>query len=245
MDRPHARHLHLLAPVWTQQLPQHSRGLRLHLGSCEWPPPPSRWPPKSGALITLKVTDTDCQRVSSVCIYWTAVFSLSLSLSLFVSCLRAQEGRWDDSPCNLTLPSICKKLGTKTDGKPQHQDCKQVLLFCSLRIWVLHVSLSTWRLLFMLQIIESFSPFWTRYELPAHCLCCCLSVLKDSSAACQCWQHYYSEYFSLSFTFDPFSQSSFPSLTLPLVELQYNSLLVLSLPRHTKPETHTHILPLA
>lgn len=35
------------------------------------------------------------------------------------------EGRWDDSPCNLTLPSICKKLGTKTDGKPQHQDCKQ------------------------------------------------------------------------------------------------------------------------
>ncbi|CAN9505425.1 unnamed protein product [Ophioblennius macclurei] len=35
------------------------------------------------------------------------------------------EGRWDDSPCNLTLPSICKKPGTKTDGKPQHQDCKQ------------------------------------------------------------------------------------------------------------------------
>lgn len=35
------------------------------------------------------------------------------------------EGRWDDSPCNMTLPSICKKLGTKSDGKPQHQDCKQ------------------------------------------------------------------------------------------------------------------------
>ncbi|XP_075894955.1 C-type mannose receptor 2 [Nelusetta ayraudi] len=35
------------------------------------------------------------------------------------------EGRWDDSPCNLTLPSICKKLGTKTDGKPQQQNCKQ------------------------------------------------------------------------------------------------------------------------
>ncbi|KAM4531180.1 C-type mannose receptor 2 [Odontesthes bonariensis] len=35
------------------------------------------------------------------------------------------EGRWDDSPCNLTLPSICKKPGTKSDGKPQHQDCKQ------------------------------------------------------------------------------------------------------------------------
>ncbi|KAM8825334.1 C-type mannose receptor 2 [Synchiropus picturatus] len=35
------------------------------------------------------------------------------------------EGRWDDSPCNLTLPSICKKPGTKSDGKPQHQDCKK------------------------------------------------------------------------------------------------------------------------
>ncbi|TWW70258.1 C-type mannose receptor 2 [Takifugu flavidus] len=35
------------------------------------------------------------------------------------------ESRWDDSPCNLTLPSICKKLGTKSDGKPQHQECKK------------------------------------------------------------------------------------------------------------------------
>ncbi|CAL1587956.1 unnamed protein product [Knipowitschia caucasica] len=35
------------------------------------------------------------------------------------------EGRWDDSPCNLTLPSICKKPGTKSDGEPQHQDCKK------------------------------------------------------------------------------------------------------------------------
>ncbi|XP_023813179.1 C-type mannose receptor 2 [Oryzias latipes] len=35
------------------------------------------------------------------------------------------EGRWDDSPCNLTLPSICKKPGTKSDGKPQQQDCNQ------------------------------------------------------------------------------------------------------------------------
>ncbi|XP_076000419.1 C-type mannose receptor 2 [Genypterus blacodes] len=33
------------------------------------------------------------------------------------------DGRWDDSPCNLTLPSICKKAGTKSDGKPQHQEC--------------------------------------------------------------------------------------------------------------------------
>ncbi|XP_044188034.1 C-type mannose receptor 2 [Thunnus albacares] len=33
-------------------------------------------------------------------------------------------GRWDDSPCNLNLPSICKKPGTKSDGKPQHQECK-------------------------------------------------------------------------------------------------------------------------
>ncbi|XP_053299336.1 C-type mannose receptor 2 [Pleuronectes platessa] len=35
------------------------------------------------------------------------------------------DGRWDDSPCNLTLPSICKKPGTKSDGKPKHQECKQ------------------------------------------------------------------------------------------------------------------------
>ncbi|KAF7657747.1 hypothetical protein LDENG_00022320 [Lucifuga dentata] len=35
------------------------------------------------------------------------------------------DSRWDDSPCNLTLPSICKKPGTKSDGKPQHQECKQ------------------------------------------------------------------------------------------------------------------------
>ncbi|KAM4597994.1 C-type mannose receptor 2 [Polymixia lowei] len=35
------------------------------------------------------------------------------------------EGRWNDSPCNQTLPSICKKPGTKSDGKTQHQDCKK------------------------------------------------------------------------------------------------------------------------
>ncbi|XP_034045841.1 C-type mannose receptor 2 [Thalassophryne amazonica] len=35
------------------------------------------------------------------------------------------EGRWDDNPCNLTLASICKKQGTKHEGKPQHKDCKQ------------------------------------------------------------------------------------------------------------------------
>ncbi|XP_068509437.1 C-type mannose receptor 2 isoform X1 [Syngnathus scovelli] len=35
------------------------------------------------------------------------------------------EGRWDDSPCNLTLPAICKKAATKREGKSQHQDCKQ------------------------------------------------------------------------------------------------------------------------
>ncbi|XP_015230321.1 PREDICTED: C-type mannose receptor 2 [Cyprinodon variegatus] len=35
------------------------------------------------------------------------------------------EGRWDDSPCNLTLPFICKKPGTKSEGKPQNQECKQ------------------------------------------------------------------------------------------------------------------------
>uniref|UniRef100_A0A3Q2PGH8 Mannose receptor C-type 2 n=1 Tax=Fundulus heteroclitus TaxID=8078 RepID=A0A3Q2PGH8_FUNHE len=39
------------------------------------------------------------------------------------------DGRWDDSPCNISLPFICKKPGTKSDGKPQHQECKQVLCF--------------------------------------------------------------------------------------------------------------------
>lgn len=81
-------------------------------------------PPMSGALITSE--------------YWTLAASewpplvcteQLCSLFLFVSRLHVQEGRWDDSPCNLTLPSICKKLGTKSDGKPQHQACKQVILF--------------------------------------------------------------------------------------------------------------------
>ncbi|XP_061837872.2 C-type mannose receptor 2 isoform X1 [Nerophis lumbriciformis] len=35
------------------------------------------------------------------------------------------SGRWDDSPCNITLPAICKKAATKSDGKPRLQDCKQ------------------------------------------------------------------------------------------------------------------------
>uniref|UniRef100_A0A087XUB2 Mannose receptor C-type 2 n=1 Tax=Poecilia formosa TaxID=48698 RepID=A0A087XUB2_POEFO len=35
------------------------------------------------------------------------------------------EARWDDVPCNATLPFICKKPGTKSDGKPQNQECKQ------------------------------------------------------------------------------------------------------------------------
>ncbi|XP_054907907.1 C-type mannose receptor 2 [Poeciliopsis prolifica] len=35
------------------------------------------------------------------------------------------DARWDDVPCNTTLPFICKKLGTKSDGKPQNQECKQ------------------------------------------------------------------------------------------------------------------------
>lgn len=85
MDRPHARHLHLLAPVWTQQLPQHSRGLRLHLGSCEWPPPPSRWPPKSGALITLKLrtlTVSECPPS----VYTEQLCSLSLSVCVLLAC---------------------------------------------------------------------------------------------------------------------------------------------------------------
>ncbi|KAM6957627.1 C-type mannose receptor 2 [Aplochiton taeniatus] len=35
------------------------------------------------------------------------------------------DGRWNDSPCNLTLPSICKKAGQKIDGEAQHQNCKK------------------------------------------------------------------------------------------------------------------------
>ncbi|CAL8272872.1 unnamed protein product [Lota lota] len=35
------------------------------------------------------------------------------------------DGRWNDSPCNLTLPSICKKPGTKSEGKTQQKDCKK------------------------------------------------------------------------------------------------------------------------
>ncbi|KAA8585380.1 hypothetical protein FQN60_004074, partial [Etheostoma spectabile] len=46
-------------------------------------------------------------------------------LEFIIRNLKKGEGRWDDSPCNLTLASICKKPGTKSDGKPQHQDCKQ------------------------------------------------------------------------------------------------------------------------
>ena len=42
------------------------------------------------------------------------------------SCGRVQEGRWNDSPCNLTLPSICKKPGTKSEGKTQQKICKKV-----------------------------------------------------------------------------------------------------------------------
>ncbi|XP_036408999.1 C-type mannose receptor 2-like [Megalops cyprinoides] len=35
------------------------------------------------------------------------------------------EGRWNDSPCNLTLPSICKKQAQKTEGQKQDHGCKQ------------------------------------------------------------------------------------------------------------------------
>uniref|UniRef100_A0A8C8MBM7 Mannose receptor, C type 2 n=1 Tax=Oncorhynchus tshawytscha TaxID=74940 RepID=A0A8C8MBM7_ONCTS len=34
------------------------------------------------------------------------------------------EGRWNDSPCNQTLPSICKKAAQKTDGQAQDHRCK-------------------------------------------------------------------------------------------------------------------------
>ncbi|XP_030649161.1 C-type mannose receptor 2 [Chanos chanos] len=34
------------------------------------------------------------------------------------------EGRWNDSPCNLTLPSICKKDAQRSDGQIQDHGCK-------------------------------------------------------------------------------------------------------------------------
>ena len=75
-----------------------------------------------------------------------------------MSCLRVQEGRWDDSPCNLTLASICKKPGTKNDGKPQHQDCKQVWIFFSLCIQR-HIQYFTLPLM-----CAVYDLFWTRYN---------------------------------------------------------------------------------
>ncbi|XP_077591129.1 C-type mannose receptor 2 [Stigmatopora nigra] len=35
------------------------------------------------------------------------------------------DGRWDDNPCNLTLPAVCKKAAAKSQGEAGHQDCKQ------------------------------------------------------------------------------------------------------------------------
>ncbi|XP_076853301.1 C-type mannose receptor 2 [Brachyhypopomus gauderio] len=34
------------------------------------------------------------------------------------------EGRWNDSPCNFSLPSICKKAAQKTDGQVQEHGCR-------------------------------------------------------------------------------------------------------------------------
>ncbi|KAJ8414330.1 hypothetical protein AAFF_G00052000 [Aldrovandia affinis] len=34
------------------------------------------------------------------------------------------EGRWNDSPCNLSLPFICKKQAQKVDGRTQDHGCK-------------------------------------------------------------------------------------------------------------------------
>ncbi|KAL0992746.1 hypothetical protein UPYG_G00097860 [Umbra pygmaea] len=34
------------------------------------------------------------------------------------------EGRWNDSPCNQSLPSICKKTAQKTDGQLKDHGCK-------------------------------------------------------------------------------------------------------------------------
>uniref|UniRef100_A0A8C9TTG1 Mannose receptor C-type 2 n=1 Tax=Scleropages formosus TaxID=113540 RepID=A0A8C9TTG1_SCLFO len=34
------------------------------------------------------------------------------------------EGRWNDSPCNISLPSICKKQAQRTEGHKQDHGCK-------------------------------------------------------------------------------------------------------------------------
>lgn len=182
MDWPHTRHLHLLAPVWTQQLPQHSRRLCLHLGRSESTHPHTD-PQSAGALIPLPV------KRLSLCILNSCALSSHLCL------VDVQDSRWDDSPCNLTLPSICKKLGTKSDGKPQHQGCKQVVPSSSLSSLVCSIPFLLLLLLCLNRIMSS------------------VSVYNRSTVNCR------SEYFSFFFHLWPFFLWAALSLSQPQTAL--------------------------
>lgn len=44
-----------------------------------------------------------------------------------------QEGRWNDSPCNQSLPSICKKAGRLSQGAAEEDHgCRKVRVFLEL-----------------------------------------------------------------------------------------------------------------
>lgn len=53
-----------------------------------------------------------------------------------------QEGRWNDSPCNQTLPSICKKPGRVSQEKEEDDHgCRKVRDTWGGRwLWLLHGS---------------------------------------------------------------------------------------------------------
>jgi len=53
-----------------------------------------------------------------------------------------QEGRWNDSPCNQTLPSICKKPGRVSQEKEEDDHgCRKVRGTWGRRwLWLLHGS---------------------------------------------------------------------------------------------------------
>lgn len=48
-------------------------------------------------------------------------------------CCVSQEGRWNDSPCNQSLPSICKKAGRLSQGAAEEDHgCRKVRVFLEL-----------------------------------------------------------------------------------------------------------------
>lgn len=53
---------------------------------------------------------------------------LRLPLALY-----SQEGRWNDSPCNQSLPSICKKAGQLSQGATEEDHgCRKVRVLLEL-----------------------------------------------------------------------------------------------------------------